>query len=149
MGLRNKQRNLQVGLMIKQYREKNNLTQKELAEKIDKSESTVRMWELGKSEPDLETLILLSEIFNTDVNDLLALDVAKYSLLGSTNAIIERPDYELDFLNKFGSLIVNKEFIDLAKLCKVMNNVQIGIILGFAINLLRNAGTDAQIILNS
>ena len=32
------------------------LTQKELAESLHKSESAVRMWELGKSEPDLQTV---------------------------------------------------------------------------------------------
>lgn len=205
MGLRNKQRNLQVGLMIKHYREKNNLTQKELAEKIDKSESTVRMWELGKSEPDLETLILLANIFDIEINELFALDNAilpqgnfvssdkkaitirlkelrkqanktqaeiaqmlevsfqAYSnwengnrqadydtlikladyfnvsvdyLLGhdvkSSNSVINRPDYEIDFLEKFGSLLNIKEFLELAEKCKAMTKVQIGIVFGFA-----------------
>ncbi len=56
---------------IKSLRKKHNLTQKELAQKLFKSESTVRMWELGKSEPDLETINKLSVIFGVSVDCIL------------------------------------------------------------------------------
>ena len=56
---------------IKSLRRQYNLTQKELAEQLFKSESAVRMWELGKSEPDLETINKLSAIFHVSADYLL------------------------------------------------------------------------------
>lgn len=63
-----------IGTRIKIYRNKASLTQKELSELLFKSESTVRMWELGKSEPDLGTIAKLSQCLNVSVEDLLGLD---------------------------------------------------------------------------
>ena len=47
------------------------MTQKDLVIRVYKSESTVRMWELGKSEPDLATVTLLSEIFSVSADTIL------------------------------------------------------------------------------
>lgn len=60
-----------LGQKIKELRISKELTQKELASKLCKSESTVRMWELGNSEPDINTLKLLSNIFNVSVSYLI------------------------------------------------------------------------------
>ncbi|MBQ8738352.1 MAG: helix-turn-helix domain-containing protein [Clostridia bacterium] len=57
-----------IGNKIRELRKKENLTQKDLAKMLYKSESAIRMWELGKSEPDIETLHLLSKIFNVPVD---------------------------------------------------------------------------------
>ena len=50
--------------MIRQLRINFGETQQELATLLNKSESTVRMWELGKSEPNIQTLILLAKHYN-------------------------------------------------------------------------------------
>ena len=60
-----------IAIRIKTLRLKNGLTQKELSKKLFKSESAVRMWELGKSEPDIETLNKLSNIFGVTIDCLL------------------------------------------------------------------------------
>lgn len=61
---------------LRLLRKKNNMTQKELGQKLFKSESTVRMWELGKSEPDIETINKLSEIFSVPVDYLVGRDAS-------------------------------------------------------------------------
>ncbi len=70
MPSRAKNINNSVGSRIKQLRTTKNITQKELAEYLHKSESTVRMWELEKSEPDIETLKYIADYFNVDMNYL-------------------------------------------------------------------------------
>ncbi len=60
-----------IGGRIKQLRQSKSITQKELSEMLYKSESTVRMWELGKSEPDLEMLKKIANFFNVSVDYLL------------------------------------------------------------------------------
>ena len=71
MGDRSKIMNTTVGKRIKELRKAHGWTQAQLSEKLNKGDSTVRMWELGKSEPDNETIILLSDFFGVSVDYLL------------------------------------------------------------------------------
>lgn len=63
-----------IGKNIRRFRLQVSLTQKELAEKLYRSESAVRMWELGKSEPDGDTLVNMANIFHVSVDDILSKD---------------------------------------------------------------------------
>jgi transcriptional regulator with XRE-family HTH domain len=63
--------NSNLGNAIREYRKKNKLTQKELAEKLDKAESTVRMWELGKNKPIPDVLRQLSNALNVSYSELM------------------------------------------------------------------------------
>ncbi|MGY3779298.1 helix-turn-helix domain-containing protein [Isobaculum melis] len=56
---------------LKELRNKKNLTQKELAQLLNVSQQTIGSWEVGRAEPNNETLILLSEIFNVSTDYLL------------------------------------------------------------------------------
>lgn len=91
MGDRSKNKNSIVGKNIRYLRESYGLTQKELANKIFKSESTVRMWELGNSEPDIETLIMLSKLFEVKIDDLIN---AQYEHQSSNNPIHIPPELQ-------------------------------------------------------
>ena len=57
--------------VIKTLREKNNLTQDELAERLMVTRQAVSRWENGETEPNTETLKLLSKEFNVSINTLL------------------------------------------------------------------------------
>lgn len=69
-----------IGENIRLFRRQASLTQKELAEKLYRSESAVRMWELGKSEPDSDTLINMANIFRVSVDDILGKEPEKKPL---------------------------------------------------------------------
>ena len=47
------------------------MTQKELADRLGVSRSTLAMWETGKSYPRVEVLIKLSEIFGCTIDELI------------------------------------------------------------------------------
>lgn len=68
---RSKKYSYNMPLRIKSLRAAYALTQKQLADKLQKGESTVRMWELGKSEPDSETINLLSREFGVSTDYIL------------------------------------------------------------------------------
>lgn len=53
-----------IGKYIKFLRERNNLTQEELAKKVPVSREAVSKLETGRRIPDIETLIILSNIFD-------------------------------------------------------------------------------------
>lgn len=56
---------------IKLLREEYNMTQQELADKLDGAKSTVAMYEKGDRKPSLEVLIKLSSIFNCSIDYLM------------------------------------------------------------------------------
>ena len=60
-----------LGLMIKNLREKANLTQKDLADKLSISFQAVSKWEKGECYPDLSQVVALSEFFKVPINQLL------------------------------------------------------------------------------
>lgn len=60
------------GKFITELRKENNLTQKDLAKKINVSDKAISRWETGKGYPDVTSLLALSEFFGVSVNELLA-----------------------------------------------------------------------------
>ena len=61
-----------IAKLIKKIRKDNNLTQKELANKLNVTFQAVSKWETGKSTPDVDTLKRISDLYNIDINDLLS-----------------------------------------------------------------------------
>lgn len=60
------------GKFIAQLRISQNLTQKELADKLNVSDKAVSRWETGKGFPDIDSLQALSTFFDITINELLA-----------------------------------------------------------------------------
>ena len=60
--------------MLKYLRVRDNLSQAELADKLGVAKSTISMYEVGKREPDFETLEAIADFFNVDMNFLLGKD---------------------------------------------------------------------------
>lgn len=62
---------LKIGRFISECRKNNNLTQLQLAEKLNITDRAVSKWENGKSLPDSSIMLDLCRILNITVNDLL------------------------------------------------------------------------------
>lgn len=57
--------------ILRELRNRHNLSQQKLADKLGISRSTVAMWENGSSQPDNDTLVKLSDIFSVTTDYLL------------------------------------------------------------------------------
>lgn len=68
---------MELGNRIKKFREKNNLSQEELADKVYTSRQTISNWENEKTYPDVNSLKLLSNIFDVSLDNLLEGDIEK------------------------------------------------------------------------
>lgn len=68
---RSKSISTKIGSVIRELRIKFGYTQNELAKRLYKSESTVRMWELSKSEPDIQTINAMAELFGVSTDYIL------------------------------------------------------------------------------
>lgn len=62
---------VKIGKFITECRKNVNITQKDLANKLNITDRAVSKWETGKSMPDIATLIPLSEILNVSIIELL------------------------------------------------------------------------------
>lgn len=60
-----------IGLFIKELRQKNNMSQNILAEKIPINREAISKWENGRTIPDSSTIIRLSEIFNVSIDEIM------------------------------------------------------------------------------
>lgn len=73
---------VQIGNNIAGYRKRENLTQAELADKLNYSDKAVSKWERGESVPDVMTLVQLAELFGVSINDMV--DCAQIDTLPET-----------------------------------------------------------------
>ncbi len=71
-----------VAEMIKQMRQKDNMTQEEFANRFCVSRQTVSSWETGKSQPDLQTLIDICNTYKISLDCLLNDDFEYVSKIG-------------------------------------------------------------------
>ena len=76
---------MKVGNKIKEYRELNKMTQKDIAEILGVEPATISKYEAGTIEPNIESLKRLAETFNITVDELIKyegkFDVSKINLL--------------------------------------------------------------------
>ena len=63
---------VKTGELIKKFRTELNLTQKQLAERINVSDKAVSKWECGNGCPDISLLSELADVFGTDISVLLS-----------------------------------------------------------------------------
>lgn len=66
---------MEIGRQIKKYRLESKLSQEALAEKIFVTRQTISNWENGKNYPDLNSVVLLSNLFDVSLDILIKGDV--------------------------------------------------------------------------
>ena len=64
--------NYVTGTMVRILREKNDMTQRQLAEKLNVSDKTISKWETDRGLPDISILADLAAALNISVAELLA-----------------------------------------------------------------------------
>ena len=66
---------MELGAHIKEHRKEKGLSQDDLAEAIYVSRQTISNWETGRTYPDVQSLLLLSYVFDVTVDSLIKGDV--------------------------------------------------------------------------
>ena len=93
------------GNRIKALRRKMNLTQEELAERLNVSFQTISKWETNASLPDVTMFPLLANFFNVTTDELLGVDLSK------KQAKIDKIIKEYDRLSSLGKEKEKYDFI--------------------------------------
>lgn len=80
--------NINVGQKLQMARNKQGLTQEQIAQQLQVSRQTISNWENNKSYPDIVSLITLSELYQISLDQLLKGDKAMIEHLSkSTNTV--------------------------------------------------------------
>lgn len=66
---------MELGKQIKTFRQEAQLSQEELADRVYVSRQTISNWENDKSYPDVNSLVLLSEVFHISLDKLIKGDI--------------------------------------------------------------------------
>ncbi|MGT2784355.1 helix-turn-helix transcriptional regulator [Streptococcus merionis] len=84
---------MKLGYNIQKHRQQLNLSQEELAEQIFVSRQTISNWENGKNTPDIQSLLLLSKLFQISIENLVDGDVQTMQILINQK---EQEEFERD-----------------------------------------------------
>lgn len=68
---------MEIGNQIKQHRTAQGLSQEELAEQVYVTRQTLSNWETGKTYPDINSLLRLSDFFHVSLDELVKGDIQK------------------------------------------------------------------------
>ena len=82
---------------IKKYRKANNMSQDELAEKLNVTRQSISLWETGQTQPSLDNIIALAKLFNT-TTDALVTDVKFKPEEGDKNTNSKNKKIILEFV---------------------------------------------------
>ncbi|MGE1027484.1 helix-turn-helix domain-containing protein [Bacillus sp. GMs2/2] len=92
---------MNLGSQLKWFRQSKNFSQEDVAQKVGVTRQAVYKWENNKSYPDIDNLILLSELYEVTIDELI-----KESENASENLDKKNKDeYEKDDENDFGFFI--------------------------------------------
>lgn len=80
---------MEIGNQIKQHRAALNLSQEELSEQIYVTRQTLSNWENGKTYPDVNSLLRLSDVFGVTLDELVKGDIPKMKEQINQTDIIE------------------------------------------------------------
>ena len=87
---------MELGKQIKMHRQEAHLSQEELANRVYVSRQTISNWENDKSYPDVNSLVLLSEIFQISLDKLIKGDIEVMK------DVIQKE--EIDKMNRYGKI---------------------------------------------
>ena len=87
---------MELGKHIKMYRQEAHLSQEELANRVYVSRQTISNWENDKSYPDVNSLVLLSEIFRISLDKLIKGDIEVMK------NVIQKE--EIEKMNRYGKI---------------------------------------------
>ena len=91
---------VKIGKFIAECRKKTNLTQMQLAEKLNITDRAISKWETGKSLPDSSIMLDLCDVLSISVNDLLC------------GEVVTMDNYNKELENNLLEMIKQKEQAD-------------------------------------
>ena len=104
---------MKLGNQIKYYRSEKELSQEELAERVYVTRQSISNWENNKNYPDINSIALLSEVFEISIDNLIKGDLEKMK-----KEINSEEVKKLNFYASMMGILMITAFISLIPLIK-------------------------------
>ena len=113
---------------LKKLRTRNNLSQIELADKLNVKQYVISSWEIGRSEPSINQLIELSNIFKVPTDYLLDKDVIMVSSENEFNIVTNEMvkdsiDDFVECINNIRENCSNEQKKEISNILKSLYNI--------------------------
>lgn len=92
-----RRKNMNIAENIKRLRKQHNLSQEQLAEKLNVSRQSVSKWESGLAYPEMDKVLQICKMFNVNIDDLFNQDIKEVNKDKQGKNLINK--YIDDFLN--------------------------------------------------
>lgn len=92
---------------LKNARERRNMTQKEVADRIGVAKSTYSLYESGQREPNVQTIKKISDVLNVSADELLGLSIEPLTFAAHFAGENYTED-ELDEILQFAEFVKNR-----------------------------------------
>ena len=104
-----------TGNTIRKLREKNKLTQGELAEKLSVTDKAISKWETGKGYPDIALIEGIAKVFNVSITELFSGDTIENTNISSN---MEKPKFYVcpvcgNVISSIGEMVISCHGINL------------------------------------
>ncbi|MGE5456573.1 MAG: helix-turn-helix domain-containing protein [Ignavibacteriales bacterium] len=102
---------------LQMLRKEHNLSQEQLAEKLDVSRQAVSKWESGQSYPEMDKIITMCKIFNCSMDALVNESITdiKETEKRAKNSIISYIEEFLEFISRTVKMLTSMKFGELIK----------------------------------
>ena len=95
---------------LQKIRKENNITQEQLADKLNVSRQAVSKWESGTAYPDTEKLIQISKIFNISLDELINNRETEKIKVDKKINLMDAFDKGFNFISKLVSMFWSMRF---------------------------------------
>lgn len=99
---------MEIHLKLKQLRKLKHLTQEEVAAMLNVTRQAVSNWEVGKTSPDLDTLVSLAKLYDVSIDAFFSSEEVKVE--GADEVISKKKLDEKSSTSKFGKKKFQKNF---------------------------------------
>ena len=127
---------IKIGRFIAECRKKNNLTQMQLAEKLNITDRAISKWENGKSMPDSSIMIELCSELKISVNELLSgemIDMNNYNEIAEKTLLEMAKKEETQnksLMTSMWTILITSAIFYIGILLLAVNTLEEGIMLG-------------------
>jgi len=114
---------MEIGKRIIELRKKENMTQEQLANRLDVTRQTISNWESNITNPDINQALELSKVFKVNINDLLneKIEIECKKTASILNSLVgqecfldiddEDEEYRIDSLHKCKIISIDENYL--------------------------------------
>ena len=121
---------MELGKQIKMHRQEAELSQEELANRVYVSRQTILNWENDKSYPDVNSLVLLSEIFQISLDKLIKGDI------GVMKEVIQKE--EIEKMKRYGRIYTIVLIVTVVSAVPLFMWLGVCVLIGFLMHVFLN-----------